>query len=71
MLIAATVVMFCFNRGFWLLTVALAWGILCELEGIVFSVMLPDWAHDVKALPQAIALRREMLARRAAATPVS
>jgi phosphatidylglycerophosphate synthase len=55
----------CFSRDTWLVTVALTWGILSELEGLTFSIILPEWVHDVKSLPRAIALRRELLEHRA------
>lgn len=46
------------HRGAWLLTIALGWGVLCEAEGLVFSALLPEWVHDVKTLPRALAIRR-------------
>lgn len=58
----------CFDRGFWLVTLALAWGIFCDLEGLVMSMLLPEWTHDVKSLPRALALRRLMRAGHGAAT---
>lgn len=62
LLAAATLALLCFDRAFWLVTVALVWGILCDLEGLTMSLLLPEWAHDVKTLPRAMALRREMRA---------
>lgn len=50
----------------WLLTAALIWGILSELEGLSFSLILPEWVHDVKTLPRALELRQKLLALRAA-----
>jgi phosphatidylglycerophosphate synthase len=64
LLATATISLLCFNRGFWLVTVALVWGILCDLEGLTMSALLPEWTHDVKTLRRAFALRREMLASR-------
>ncbi len=64
LLATATISLLCFDRGFWLVTVALAWGILCDLEGLTMSALLPEWTHDVKSLRRALVLRREMLARR-------
>ncbi len=63
LLAASTVAMLGFNRAPWLLTVALAWGILCELEGIAYTIVLPVWTHDVKTLARALAIRRETLGR--------
>ena len=66
LLIVAAVAMLSTNRGSWLLTAALAWGVLCELEAAAFSIILPEWTHDVKTVARALAIRREMLERRAA-----
>jgi len=51
-----------FDRAFWLVTLALAWGILCNVEGLTMSVLLPEWTHDIKSLRSAFAVRRQMLA---------
>jgi len=63
-------VLLCFNQGAWLLTIALVWGIVCELEGLAFSAILPEWVHDVKTLPRAIAIRREIAEKKMAQSPV-
>jgi CDP-diacylglycerol--glycerol-3-phosphate 3-phosphatidyltransferase len=60
LLAAAAIALLCFDRGFWILTIALAWGILCELEGLAMTALLPQWSHDVKTLRRAWVLRREM-----------
>ena len=65
LLASATIALLCFNSAFFLLTFALAWGILCDLEGLLISILLPEWKHDVKSIPRAFALRREMLTRAA------
>ncbi len=62
LLATATVALLCFDRGYWLLTVALCWGIVCDLEGLLMSALLPRWTHDVKTLRRAIQIRRELLA---------
>jgi CDP-diacylglycerol--glycerol-3-phosphate 3-phosphatidyltransferase len=64
LLATATIALLCFDGGFWLLTLALAWGILCEGEVLAMSILLPEWTHDVKSLPRAIALRRKLRAQR-------
>jgi len=51
----------CFRKDTWLLTFTLSWGILSELEGIAFSLLLPEWVHDVKTLHRAFAIRRTLL----------
>lgn len=63
LLALATIALLCFNRGFWLTTVAIAWGILCDLEGLAMSAVLPRWAHDVKNLRRALRIRQKMLAQ--------
>ena len=63
LLVLATIALLCFNRGFWLATVAIAWGILCDLEGLAMSAVLPRWTHDVKNLRRALRIRRKMLAQ--------
>jgi phosphatidylglycerophosphate synthase len=59
-LAAAAIAALCFDGGFWILTLALAWGVLCDLEGLAMSVLLPEWTCDVKTLGRAIILRRQM-----------
>jgi CDP-diacylglycerol--glycerol-3-phosphate 3-phosphatidyltransferase len=61
LLATSTVALLCFNRGYWLLTAALAWGILCDLEGLTMTALLPVWTHDVKTLARALELRGTML----------
>jgi phosphatidylglycerophosphate synthase len=61
LLALATIALLCFDRWFWLTTVAIAWGILCDLEGLAMSALLPEWTHDVKNLRRALRLRHEML----------
>jgi CDP-diacylglycerol--glycerol-3-phosphate 3-phosphatidyltransferase len=63
LLAVATIALLCFDRWFWLLTLALAWGILCDIEGLAISAILPEWTHDVKTLRRALELRRQILAR--------
>ena len=56
--------LFSFKRDTWLLTAALIFGILSELEGLAFSILLPEWVHDVKTLSRALELRRKLLESR-------
>ncbi|HTM18692.1 MAG TPA: CDP-alcohol phosphatidyltransferase family protein [Terracidiphilus sp.] len=56
--------LFSFKRDTWLLTAALIFGILSELEGLAFSILLPEWVHDVKTLSCALELRRKLLESR-------
>ena len=62
LLAASTVALLCLDRWYWILTLALAWGIVCDLEGLAMSVILPEWRRDVKTLRRAFELRREMRA---------
>ena len=57
--------LFSSKQDIWLLTASLVWGILSELEGLAFSILLPEWIHDVKTLARALELRRELLQSRA------
>jgi CDP-diacylglycerol--glycerol-3-phosphate 3-phosphatidyltransferase len=63
LLAMATIALLCFNRGLGLTTVAIFWGILCDLEGLAMSVILPQWTHDVKNLRRAVKIRRKMQAQ--------
>jgi CDP-diacylglycerol--glycerol-3-phosphate 3-phosphatidyltransferase len=62
LLALATIALLCFDRGFWLLPLALIWGILCDLEGLAISAILPEWAHDVKSIRSALKVRAQMRA---------
>ena len=59
---AATIALLCYDSAFWLVTLALSAGILCDLEGLAMTAVLPQWTHDVKTLRRAFALRRKMRA---------
>ena len=59
-LAAAAIAALCFDGAFWILTLALAWGIMCDLEGLTISMLLPEWTCDVKTLGRAFMLRRQM-----------
>jgi CDP-diacylglycerol--glycerol-3-phosphate 3-phosphatidyltransferase len=55
-LVAVTTIMvFDFAGPF--LWIALCIGVVSELEGIVISLILPRWTHDVKGIKMALALR--------------
>jgi phosphatidylglycerophosphate synthase len=61
LLAAATLALLCFDGAYWLVTVALAWGLVCDTEGIIMSILLPRWVRDVKSLVHAVKLRHELL----------
>ena len=57
---AAVVAAFAMGRGSVLVPVALGMGILCDLEGLAMSAMMPVWRKDVKTLGAAWGIRKEM-----------
>ena len=62
LLAAAVFSHFAFSYG-GLLPAAVLLGILCNLEGLAMSLLLPTWCNDVKTLAVALRLRRQLLAR--------
>ncbi len=48
---------FATGRGGWLIAMALVLGIVCNLEGLVMSVVLSEWRRDVKTLSAALRIR--------------
>ncbi|HEY2915133.1 MAG TPA: CDP-alcohol phosphatidyltransferase family protein [Candidatus Angelobacter sp.] len=50
-----------FGLDKWFLDLTLIWGILCNLQGFIMSLMLPSWQRDVPTLFHAVRLRRELL----------
>ncbi len=61
LLAAAALTLLCFGGIDWLITLALAWGLVCDAEGLVMSMLLPRWVRDVKSVAAALRLRRELL----------
>jgi len=43
----------------WFLDLTFAWGILCNLQGLAMSLMLPTWHKDVPTLFHAARIRRQ------------
>ncbi len=43
----------------WFLDLTLAWGVLCNLQGLAMSLMLPTWHKDVPTLFHAARIRRQ------------
>jgi CDP-diacylglycerol---glycerol-3-phosphate 3-phosphatidyltransferase len=54
----ATIALFAIGISGWLLRTALLLGIICNLEGLVISFVLPRWTHDVPTIAHALRLRR-------------
>ncbi len=52
---------FALHRSNVLVPVALGLGILCDLEGLTMSVLLPVWRKDIKTVAVAWRLRRRLL----------
>ena len=48
-----------FGLDNWFLDLTLAWGILCNLQGLAMSLMLPTWHKDVPTLFHAARIRRQ------------
>jgi CDP-diacylglycerol--glycerol-3-phosphate 3-phosphatidyltransferase len=61
LLAAAALCSLCFDCAYWLMTVALAWGIVNELEGLIMTMMLPEWSYNVKSLWRAAEIRKQLL----------
>jgi phosphatidylglycerophosphate synthase len=47
----------------WFLDLTLSWGILCNLQGLAMSIVLPRWHRDVPTLFHAVRLRNEQQTR--------
>jgi CDP-diacylglycerol--glycerol-3-phosphate 3-phosphatidyltransferase len=64
-LVLATAVVTAFARGDTggLMTLALAWGVVCQVEGLAMSLMLREWHRDVKTIGAALQLRRDAALR--------
>jgi CDP-diacylglycerol--glycerol-3-phosphate 3-phosphatidyltransferase len=56
---AATMALLGWGVDDWLLDLALAWGILCNLQGLAMTLLLPTWHRDVPTLWHAWRLRIE------------
>jgi phosphatidylglycerophosphate synthase len=63
MLVIAVVAIMGFGAGSPWLWIALAVGVISELEGIAISLILPVWTHDVPSVFAALAIRRDASAR--------
>ncbi len=49
-----------FGLDNWFLDLTLAWGVLCNLQGLAMSLMLPTWHKDVPTLFHAVRIRRDV-----------
>jgi phosphatidylglycerophosphate synthase len=57
----AVIGLFALHRANVFVPLALALGILCDLEGLAMSLVMPAWRKDIKTLWAAWHLRRQML----------
>jgi CDP-diacylglycerol--glycerol-3-phosphate 3-phosphatidyltransferase len=60
---AATIGLLGFGLDNWLLDVAIAWGIICNLEGFAMTLVLPKWRRDILTLGHALRMRRTLESR--------
>lgn len=49
-----------FGLDNWFLDLTLAWGVLCNLQGLAMSLMLPTWHKDVPTLFHAARIRQQV-----------
>jgi CDP-diacylglycerol--glycerol-3-phosphate 3-phosphatidyltransferase len=49
-----------FGVNNWFLDFVLGWGILCNLQGLAMTLLLPTWQHDVLTLFHAVRLRQKI-----------
>jgi phosphatidylglycerophosphate synthase len=59
MMATAMCVLLGFGWDNWFLDLTLAWGVLCNLQGLAMSLMLPTWHKDVPTLFHAAKIRRQ------------
>jgi phosphatidylglycerophosphate synthase len=67
----AVVGVFALHRSNSLVPAALVLGILCDLEGVAMSVVMPVWRKDIKTVRAAWHLRRQILDERCASLPAA
>ncbi len=60
LLAAAMIALLGWGADNWFLDLAIAWGILCNLQGLAMSFLLPAWQRDVLTVFHAWRLRRHM-----------
>lgn len=60
---AAMICLLGFDLDGWFISFAVGWGILCNLQGLAMSLLLPNWHRDVPSLFHALGLRSNEIAR--------
>lgn len=63
LLAASMIALLGFGADNWLLDVAIGWGILCNLQGLAMTLLLPVWQRDVPTMFHALRLRRQLIGR--------
>ncbi|HEX7287553.1 MAG TPA: CDP-alcohol phosphatidyltransferase family protein [Candidatus Angelobacter sp.] len=58
---AAMISLLGFDLDGWFIDLTLRWGILCNLQGTVMTLLLPAWHRDVPSLFHALRLRSDAL----------
>jgi CDP-diacylglycerol--glycerol-3-phosphate 3-phosphatidyltransferase len=67
----AVIGVFALDRANGLVPAALVLGILCDLEGMAMSIVMPVWRKDIKTVRAAWHLRRQILDERCASLPAA
>jgi len=57
LLASATIALLGFGVDNWFLDVAIAWGVLCNVQGLAMTLLLPVWQRDVLSIFHALRLR--------------
>jgi len=60
MMAAVMIALLGFGLDNWSLDLVLGWGILCNVQGLVMTLLLPTWQHDVLTLFHAVRLRKKI-----------
>src|SRR6185437_3686613 len=60
-LAAALILLLAYNVSGWFLRAAIWIGIISDLEGLLISIILPVWSHDVRSFIHALKLRKRGL----------
>src|SRR5262249_48535623 len=60
---AAMIALLGFGVDNWFMDFTIVWGILCNLQGLAMSLLLPTWQRDVPTLLHAWRLRNNIRAR--------
>lgn len=62
MMASAMIALLGWNLDNWFLDLTIGWGILCNVQGLAMSFILPEWQRDVPTLFHAVKIRRKLLA---------